>query len=65
VTADDIYDDVSVLVGRGDGSFDPAQRFHAGRRPKRVSVADFDVDGRADLAVTLGDSGIAVLLGTR
>src|SRR5439155_566200 len=43
---------VSVLLGNGDGSFQTARNFPAGRNPSSVAVADFDGDGHADLAVT-------------
>src|SRR5262249_48321791 len=53
---------VSVLLGRGDGSFLPAQSYTAGLGPKSVAVGDFNGDGAADLAVT-DFSGVALLLG--
>jgi hypothetical protein len=47
---------VSVLMGHGDGSFQPAQTFAAGGRPFSVAVGDFNGDGFPDLAV-LGAGG--------
>jgi hypothetical protein len=52
-----IADSVSVLLGNGDGTFKDARRFsfpvgpdnHA--NPRQVVSADFDGDGKADLAV--------------
>ncbi len=60
---------VSVLLGTGDGSFQPAQTFAVGSHPASVAVGDFNGDGRPDLAVAdFGSSGqgsdIRVLLGT-
>jgi len=55
--------DVSVLLNRGDGTFDAQQRFDAGDRPFSVALADLDGDGDADLAVTNeGSDDISVLL---
>ncbi|MGE0453570.1 MAG: FG-GAP-like repeat-containing protein [Vicinamibacteria bacterium] len=42
---------VSVLRGNGDGSFGLAQSFTAGRGVVGTAVADFDRDGKPDLAV--------------
>jgi FG-GAP-like repeat/PKD domain len=59
---------LSVLLGHGDGTFTAAQgspiALNAGAVPGRVSVADFNSDGRPDVAVA-GDpySSVSVLLG--
>jgi hypothetical protein len=45
---------VSVLLGRGDGTFLPAQNFAAGIDPVFVAVGDFNGDGKPDLAVANG-----------
>ncbi len=42
---------VSVLLNVGDGTFGPATSFAAGPGPVWVSVADFNRDGKLDLAV--------------
>lgn len=61
---------VSILLGNGDGSFRPPVNFPAGIRPYAIAAADFNADGRLDLAV--GGSGdirtrqpqsVAILLG--
>src|SRR5205807_2618397 len=45
--------DVSVLLGNGDGTFQPAQSFTtAGPNPVTVAMGDVNGDGRPDLAVT-------------
>jgi hypothetical protein len=55
---------VSVLLGRGDGTFQSAVNFGAGRTPVFVAVGDFNGDGVQDLAVTnAGSNDVSVLLG--
>ena len=55
---------VSVLLGNGDGTFQPAQNFDAGINPFSVAVGDFDGDGKLDLAVAnFGFHNVSVLLG--
>ena len=53
---------VSILLGNGDGTFQPA-RFYAVDFPALcIAVADFNRDGILDLAVS-SSAGLAVLLG--
>src|SRR5437867_3084843 len=54
--------DVSVLLGNGDGTFQPALTFAAGYAPYSVAVGDFNGDGRPDLS-TIAGTGVSVLLG--
>ncbi len=55
---------VAVLLGNGDGTFGPAQHFEAGSNPSSVTVADFNGDKIADLAVaSWGTAGATILLG--
>jgi hypothetical protein len=55
---------VRVLLGNGDGSFQAARNFAAGRRPFAVAVGDFNGDGTPDLAVAnYNGSNVSVLLG--
>jgi hypothetical protein len=55
---------VSVLLGNGDGSFQPPQSVPVGAFPLSVATGDFNRDGKADLAVTNSGSGtVTVLLG--
>jgi hypothetical protein len=53
---------VSILLGNGDGTFQPALDYPAGIWPRSVAVGDFNRDGNQDLAVT-GQSGVTILLG--
>ena len=59
--------DVSVLLGRGDGTFEPQRRFDATTAPVGLAVGDFNGDGIPDLAAIdshgNADSTVAILLG--
>lgn len=57
-----ISNDVSVLLGRGDGTFEPEQRFGAGALPLAVAVGDFNGDGLPDLVTANGYSNDVSLL---
>ena len=55
---------VSILVGNGDGSFSTGITFPVGDTPTSVSVGDFDKDGKLDLAVANFNSfNISIFLG--
>jgi hypothetical protein len=55
---------VSVLIGKGDGTFASAANYTVGLQPFSVTSADFNGDGTADLAVANYASGTySVLLG--
>lgn len=56
---------VTVLLGKGDGTFAPtAVSPEPGQNPSSVAVADFNGDGKADLAIAnAGSNTITVLLG--
>ena len=45
------YQMVSVCLGNGDGSFQPAMAIGVGERPSSVALGDFNGDGKPDLAV--------------
>ena len=55
---------VSVLLGNGDGTFQPARSYTVGSTPSAIAAGDFNGDGRLDLAVADESSNaISVLLG--
>jgi hypothetical protein len=54
---------VSVLLGKGNGTFQAAKNYFGGPRPEAVLAADFNGDGLPDLAVReLFGAGVSVLL---
>ena len=59
------YDDtVSVLLGNGDGTFQPQVTYAVGMGPDAIVAGDFNGDGRTDLAVANAvDGTVSVLLG--
>ena len=64
VTANAVENSVSVLLGNGDGTFQPSLNFPTGNiAPEHLAVADFNGDGKPDIAVG-GDFGFVELLGT-
>jgi len=67
-TADD--GGVSIMLGNGDGTFQAARQFRAGRNPVAIAIGDFNGDGRLDLVVsamgdgpTGGNRELSILLG--
>jgi hypothetical protein len=59
---------VSVLLGNGDGTFQPKADFGTGGGPRSVSIADLNADGTPDLAMANNWIGgvagtVSVLLG--
>jgi hypothetical protein len=53
---------VTILLGKGDGTFQPPVAFRVGDGPTGLITADFNHDGKPDLATLTGPSGITVLL---
>jgi len=61
---------VTILLGNGDGTFGAGTTFAAGTHPQAVIAADFDGDGKKDLAVAIApltppftSNNVKVLLG--
>ncbi len=64
VVANSLRNNVGVLLGNGDGTFQAAVNYGAGITPESVAVGDFNGDGRADLVVANSMGGnVSVLLG--
>jgi phospholipase C len=55
---------ITILIGAGDGTFNPGATITTGKQPSSIVVADFNGDRNLDLAVAnLGDSKIEIFLG--
>ena len=54
---------ISVLLGNGDGSFQPAREVDVGIGISKIAVGDFDRDGNRDLAVAGSSSRLYLLHG--
>jgi len=58
---------VSILLGNGDGTFQPATNLTAGKNTTRIATGDFNSDGKSDLIVvragdaSLSDNGDATI----
>src|ERR1039457_1251383 len=50
------YNNVGVLLGNGDGTFQTTVYYTAGPGPYSVAVGDFNGDGKPDLVVADGGS---------
>lgn len=56
---------VSILLGNGDGSFQPQSLIPAGAAPRAIAVGDFNADGCPDLVVVNSLTGISVLINNK
>src|SRR5205823_4390180 len=55
---------ISILLGNGDGTFAAAVNYGAGSLPVSVAIGDFNGDGKSDVAVANdGSNNISILLG--
>ena len=54
VTANQDGPGVSLLLGKGNGKFQPCRSFAAGDTPTNILAADVNGDGRFDVVVTNG-----------
>jgi hypothetical protein len=64
VVANYLSNSVSVLLGNGNGTFQPQSAFATGSGPLSVAAADFNGDGKLDLVVgNYGSQSVSVLLG--
>ena len=61
-TADEGLNKASVLLGNGDGTFQPHVDYNTGSDSRQVATGDFNGDGRLDLVVSSGQ-GVSILLG--
>src|SRR5439155_9672381 len=55
---------VSVLLGNGDGSFQPVDNHAVGSNPRSLAIADVNRDGVLDvITADFGSGTVSVLLG--
>jgi hypothetical protein len=64
VVSNVISDDISIFYGNGDGTFQNFVSLPVGNQPGNVVVADLNGDGQPDIAVTVNQSQVAVLMAT-
>ncbi len=54
---------VSVLLGKGDGTYQAAVNYTSGRSPAQLASGDFNGDGKQDLAALNTDGTVSLLVG--
>ena len=60
-TADIQSDTISILLGNGDGTYQPAQMLNAGAAPRGITTLDVDGDGDIDIVSTNASSSNAMI----
>jgi hypothetical protein len=64
VTVNTGYDNMTVLLGNGDGTFQAGVAYNTGDNPFSIVIGDFNGDGNLDLATADEyDSTVSILLG--
>ena len=53
----------SILLGNGDGTFQPSVDYHTGAQPFSVASADVNGDGKPDLVMATAANSVTVLIG--
>ncbi len=54
---------ISLMLGKGDGTFRSGVNYTAGLNPAAITTADFNHDGKLDLAVVNNIGSVSILLG--
>lgn len=54
---------VTVMLGNGDGTFQPARVIEVGTHPTAIALGDFNRDGIKDLAVGGGNTELSIMMG--
>ncbi len=56
------YDSVTILFGKGDGTYEPAQSLTVGAQPSGLVVVDLNRDGKPDIATAnYSSSNVSIL----
>ena len=58
-----VSNNISILLGKGDGTFLSAVNYGVGSSPTSVATADFNGDGKLDLVTSNAGGDVSVLLG--
>ena len=64
VLSNSLDDDVAVLLGVGDGTFETLISSPTGRGISRLALGDLNGDGALDLVAAAPEDSVAVILGT-
>src|SRR5207247_1470883 len=66
ILTNEVLSTVSILLGKGDGTFQQGTAYEVGIHPVSAVVEDFNADGKSDIVVLNGeifDTTVSVLLG--